>query len=86
MRAVKKKIVPRLQGLGAQPDSKWQMYGKAEPFRTTGGGAVPNNDGLVAALLRCVTTRPISHFPDEIKKNSNNQLPKSLRQYKESSI
>jgi len=25
------------------------MYGKAEPFLTTGGGAEPNNDGLVAA-------------------------------------
>jgi len=39
----------------AQPDSKWQVYGKAEPFLTTGGSAVPNNDGLVAALLRRAT-------------------------------
>jgi len=48
----------RLQGLGAQPDSKWQVYGKAEPFReaNTGGGAVDNNDNLVAALQRCETS------------------------------
>ena len=40
--------------LGGAADSKWQVYGKAEPFLTTGGGAVPNNDGLVAALRRYV--------------------------------
>jgi len=39
----------------AQPDSKWQVYGKAEPFLTTGGGAVAHNDGLVAAMPRCAT-------------------------------
>jgi len=27
------------------------VYGKAEPLLTTGGKAVSNNDGLVAALL-----------------------------------
>jgi len=31
-----------------------ELNGKAEPFLTTGGGAVPNNDGLVAALRRYV--------------------------------
>ena len=58
MGAVRRKIMARLQGLGAQPDSKWQVYGKAEPFReaNTGGEAMPNNDGLVAALLRCATS------------------------------
>jgi len=55
VRGVKTKIMARLQRLGAQPDSKWHVYGKAEPFLTTVGGAVPNNDGLVAALLRCAT-------------------------------
>jgi len=32
------------------------VYGKAQPFLTTGGGAGPNNDGLVAALLRRVNS------------------------------
>jgi len=56
VRSVKRKIMALLQGLGAQPDSKWHVYGKAEPFLTTVGGAAPNNDGLVAALLRCATS------------------------------
>ena len=33
------------------------LNGKAEPFLTPGGGAVPNNDGLVAALLRYLIAR-----------------------------
>src|SRR6185369_6817229 len=56
VRGVESKIMARLQRLGAQPDSKWHVYGKAEPFLTTGGGAVPNDDGLVAALLRCASS------------------------------
>src|SRR6185369_12397103 len=38
------------------------LTGKAEPFLTTGGGAVTNNDGLVAALLLCATNRQLLVF------------------------
>jgi len=56
------------------------LNGKAEPFReaNTGSGAVPNNDGLVAALLRCAACeisvalvvnpcRPFSHGEENTK-------------------
>ena len=51
----KKKNYDATSRTRAQPDSKSQVYGKAERFReaNTGRGAVLNNDGLVAALLRC---------------------------------
>ena len=39
--------------LGAQPDSKRHVYGKAEPFLTTGGGAVPENPAKKKKLLIC---------------------------------
>jgi len=46
----------------AQPDSKRRVYEKAEPFLTTGGRAVPNDDGL---LLCCAVT-PWGNFVSPI--------------------